>query len=157
MSSSKSYAEGSGRTRKFDSDRDDRESYKRYNRDYERRHREDRPRGSNRGSESYEDRKPYGSKYDDRKVYDDRKPSSKEQNRRSQSPNQETPDFKPNFANSGLLAAESKTVNGTVLKYHEPLEAHKPDKKDDWRIFVFENESQTGSSFIFPIALLRNC
>lgn len=66
------------------------------------------------------------------------------------------PDFKPNFANSGLLAAESKTVNGTVLKYHEPLEAHKPDKKDDWRIFVFEDESQTGASYVFTIALLRN-
>ncbi|KAJ8501922.1 hypothetical protein ONZ51_g328 [Trametes cubensis] len=42
---------------------------------------------------------------------------------------------KPNFAPSGLLAAETKTVKradgtSTVLKYHEPPEARKPSGPD---------------------------
>jgi smad nuclear-interacting protein 1 len=51
---------------------------------------------------------------------------------------------KPNFANTGRLAAESNTVtvNGgsVVLKYHEPAEARKPPAKDDWRLYVFKGE-----------------
>ncbi|KAF3404492.1 Smad nuclear interacting protein 1 [Talaromyces pinophilus] len=51
---------------------------------------------------------------------------------------------KPNFANTGRLAAESNTiaVNGStvVLKYHEPAEARKPPAKDDWRLYVFKGE-----------------
>ncbi|GAD95258.1 conserved hypothetical protein [Paecilomyces variotii No. 5] len=49
---------------------------------------------------------------------------------------------KPNFGNTGRLAAESNTVtvNGTsvVLKYHEPPEARKPPAKDAWRLYVFK-------------------
>ncbi|KAE8371212.1 SMAD/FHA domain-containing protein [Aspergillus bertholletiae] len=52
---------------------------------------------------------------------------------------------KPNFTNTGRLAAESNTVNvsggGTVvLKYHEPPEARKPPAKDPWRLYVFKGE-----------------
>lgn len=51
---------------------------------------------------------------------------------------------KPNFANTGRLAAESNTiaVNGSsvVLKYHEPAEARKPPAKDDWRLYVFKGD-----------------
>ncbi|CRG85980.1 hypothetical protein PISL3812_02983 [Talaromyces islandicus] len=51
---------------------------------------------------------------------------------------------KPNFANTGRLAAESNTVtvNGgsVVLKYHEPPEARKPPAKDDWRLYVFKGD-----------------
>ncbi|KAJ9117227.1 hypothetical protein QFC20_000371 [Naganishia adeliensis] len=62
---------------------------------------------------------------------------------------------KPNFGNSGLLAAESNTVRvtseqasnagtpdvtGVVLKYHEPPEARKPTK--NWRLYVFKGKEQ---------------
>lgn len=51
---------------------------------------------------------------------------------------------KPNFGNTGRLAAESNTVsvNGgsVVLKYHEPPEARKPPGKDGWRLYVFKGE-----------------
>ncbi|KAI9369347.1 SMAD/FHA domain-containing protein [Aspergillus egyptiacus] len=51
---------------------------------------------------------------------------------------------KPNFANTGRLAAESNAVNvngGTVvLKYHEPAEARKPPGKESWRLYVFKGE-----------------
>ncbi|KAJ9106234.1 hypothetical protein QFC21_001379 [Naganishia friedmannii] len=62
---------------------------------------------------------------------------------------------KPNFGNSGLLAAESNTVKvssdkaskagtpdvtGVVLKYHEPPEARKPTKS--WRLYVFKGKEQ---------------
>lgn len=51
---------------------------------------------------------------------------------------------KPNFGNTGRLAAESNTVavNGesVVLKYHEPPEARKPPGKEPWRLYVFKGE-----------------
>lgn len=43
----------------------------------------------------------------------------------------------PSFAPSGLLAAESNTVNGVALKYHEPPEARKP--KSPWRLYCFKD------------------
>jgi smad nuclear-interacting protein 1 len=54
---------------------------------------------------------------------------------------------KPNFAPSGLLAAETNTVkavNGdsTVLKYNEPPEARKPVL--GWRLYVFKGSEQVG-------------
>ena len=54
---------------------------------------------------------------------------------------------KPNFAPSGLLAAETNTVkatNGdsTVLKYNEPPEARRPTV--GWRLYVFKGEEQVG-------------
>lgn len=52
---------------------------------------------------------------------------------------------KPNFDNSGLLAAATKTVKNTdgtstVLKYHEPPEARKPVL--GWRLYVFKGSEQ---------------
>ena len=52
---------------------------------------------------------------------------------------------KPNFGNTGRLAAESNTVQvqggeGIVLKYHEPPEARKPPAKEAWRMYVFKGE-----------------
>lgn len=55
---------------------------------------------------------------------------------------------KPNFAPSGLLAAETNTVkamdgNNTVLKYNEPPEARKPVL--GWRLYVFKGSEQVGA------------
>lgn len=52
---------------------------------------------------------------------------------------------KPNFNNTGRLAAESNTVQieggeGIVLKYHEPPEARKPPAKEAWRLYVFKGD-----------------
>jgi len=52
---------------------------------------------------------------------------------------------KPNFAPSGLLAADTKTIKhddgtSTVLKYHEPPEARKPVV--GWRLYVFKGKEQ---------------
>ena len=54
---------------------------------------------------------------------------------------------KPNFANSGLLAAETNAVKltdgtSTVLKYNEPPEARKPSL--GWRLYVFKGSEQVG-------------
>ncbi|KAI1260281.1 SMAD/FHA domain-containing protein [Xylariaceae sp. FL1019] len=56
------------------------------------------------------------------------------------------PKEKPNFGNSGALAAASNSVmqadgSAIVLKYHEPPEARKPPPKDQWKLFVFKGES----------------
>ncbi|KAL2752232.1 hypothetical protein ACRALDRAFT_2114188, partial [Sodiomyces alcalophilus JCM 7366] len=55
------------------------------------------------------------------------------------------PKEKPNFGNSGVLAATSNAVQQAdgstiTLKYHEPPEARKPPPRDDWRLFVFKGE-----------------
>ncbi|KAJ5638334.1 hypothetical protein N7490_008213 [Penicillium lividum] len=52
---------------------------------------------------------------------------------------------KPNYKNSGRLAAETNTVQveggeGIVLKYHEPPEARKPPAKEPWRLYVFKGD-----------------
>lgn len=63
---------------------------------------------------------------------------------------------KPNFAPSGLLAAETNTVraangDGTVLKYNEPPEARKPVL--GWRLYVFKGSEQVGEHF-YCVAIL---
>ncbi|KAI3402030.1 hypothetical protein diail_4004 [Diaporthe ilicicola] len=55
----------------------------------------------------------------------------------------EKPKEKPNFGNTGALAAASNSVtqaDGTTitLKYHEPSEARKPPARDEWKLFVFK-------------------
>lgn len=51
---------------------------------------------------------------------------------------------KPNFSQTGRLAAETNTVNvnggSIVLKYHEPPEARKPPSKEAWRLYIFKGE-----------------
>ncbi|KZT55976.1 SMAD/FHA domain-containing protein [Calocera cornea HHB12733] len=47
---------------------------------------------------------------------------------------------KPNFNQSGALAAATNTVNGVVLKYNEPPEARKPTR--NWRLYVFKGDEQ---------------
>ena len=41
-----------------------------------------------------------------------------------------------NLGLSGSLAADTNTVNGSLVKYSEPAEAKKPKKK--WRLYVFK-------------------
>ncbi|KIR51430.1 smad nuclear-interacting protein 1 [Cryptococcus gattii Ru294] len=41
---------------------------------------------------------------------------------------------------SGLLAKETNTVKGVVVKYNEPAEARKPTK--NWRLYVFKGTEQ---------------
>ncbi|KAK4445040.1 SMAD/FHA domain-containing protein [Podospora aff. communis PSN243] len=55
----------------------------------------------------------------------------------------EKPVEKPNFGNSGALAAASNTItqadgSTVTLKYHEPPEARKPAPRDIWKLFVFK-------------------
>lgn len=70
----------------------------------------------------------------------------------------EKPKEKPNFGNTGLLAAASNSVaqaDGTsiALKYHEPAEARKPPPRDQWKLYVFK-----GADIVDTIDLsLRSC
>ncbi|KAF3763782.1 SMAD/FHA domain-containing protein [Cryphonectria parasitica EP155] len=57
----------------------------------------------------------------------------------------EKPKEKPNFGNTGVLAAASNSVtqaDGTTitLKYHEPPESRKPPPRDQWKLFVFKGK-----------------
>lgn len=51
---------------------------------------------------------------------------------------------KPNYAPTGLLAAETNTVtNGSsaiILKYHEPPEARLPPSSAAWRLYIFKGK-----------------
>lgn len=49
------------------------------------------------------------------------------------------PPPEPEFGLSGKLADESNTVKGVVMKFQEPTEARKPQKK--WRLYVFKGET----------------
>lgn len=70
----------------------------------------------------------------------------------------EKPKEKPNYGNTGVLAAASNSVaqaDGTsiALKYHEPAEARKPPPRDQWKLFVFK-----GPDVVDTIDLsLRSC
>jgi len=60
---------------------------------------------------------------------------------------------KPDFKNSGLLAAATNMVQRsdgtkTVLKYNEPPEARKPT--EHWRLYDFEDEKDPGESLLLP-------
>lgn len=51
---------------------------------------------------------------------------------------------KPNFAQTGRLAAESNTIKSAagatiILKYHEPPESRKPSPAHAWRMYVFKD------------------
>jgi hypothetical protein len=59
---------------------------------------------------------------------------------------------KPNYGNSGLLAAATNTVqrgdgSTTVLKYNEPPEARKP--VEHWRLYEFKDDDNTGQYSIY--------
>ncbi|KAK0625360.1 SMAD/FHA domain-containing protein [Bombardia bombarda] len=70
----------------------------------------------------------------------------------------EKPVEKPNFGNSGSLAAASNSVtqadgSTVTLKYHEPPEARKPAARDQWKLFVFK-----GADLVDTIELsARSC
>lgn len=55
----------------------------------------------------------------------------------------------PDFGLSGVLAAETNTVNGVVLLHSEPPEARKPSKR--WRLYVFKK----GEPFGEPLHIHR--
>ncbi|KAI5462344.1 SMAD/FHA domain-containing protein, partial [Mariannaea sp. PMI_226] len=65
---------------------------------------------------------------------------------------------KPNFGNTGVLAAASNSVaqadgSRITLKYHEPPEARKPSPRDLWKLFIFK-----GSDLVDTIELsARSC
>ena len=170
--STKSYErEGSYKRRKDDRDsHDDRDS------SYRRRYKNDEDFGRSSGRRDREERRRYDRDYDeerkDRRDARDRRsgPSSRRPSAspkrtmgtrsrsrsprprsRSRSPSNESEKDKnkgkPNFNQSGLLAAETNKVSladgtSTVLKYNEPPEARKP--LVGWRLYIFKGKEQTG-------------
>ncbi|KAI0781965.1 SMAD/FHA domain-containing protein [Abortiporus biennis] len=128
---------GSSNYRRSDRERDN-------DRDYDRRRGEERERGGamdSRGGSSRRSASPRN------------RSSRPRSHSRSKSPSQEEEDkAKPNFKPSGLLAAETKTVKNvdgtkTVLKYHEPPEARKPNV--GWRLYVFKGKEQVDLLHIY--------
>lgn len=156
-----------GSSRKYPSSRDDGEHRQREEGSrYSRNDREYDERGRER--ERARDRERYDSGRDRDTARDgDRRDTSSRNHRRSASPparNSRPRDtdsragsqeadalaekLKPNFAPSGLLAAETNTVkavdgSSTVLKYNEPPEARKPII--GWRLYVFKDAEQVGT------------
>ncbi|KDN50981.1 hypothetical protein RSAG8_00610, partial [Rhizoctonia solani AG-8 WAC10335] len=127
------------------------------NRDRDRDYREDkysRPRGSR------DDRRDSGRDREDRKRDrrerdyqrdDERGRGSQHGEPQPDPPGSRSPaaaeedKAKPNFSNSGLLAAATNTIKhgdgtSTLLKYNEPPEARKP--VENWRLYVFKGQEQ---------------
>lgn len=45
---------------------------------------------------------------------------------------------KPNYNLSGALAKDTNTFKGVVIKYNEPVDAHKPDQR--WFLYPFKGD-----------------
>ncbi|KAK1775905.1 SMAD/FHA domain-containing protein [Copromyces sp. CBS 386.78] len=153
----------SPRDRERDRDRErkrERDRRGRGNDDSDRRHgrREDRDRRRDPSSERHSSRKKETRQLDDSKPETNNADNKRSLIKRSGPlPSQgdtfavstgeeaEKPKEKPNFGNTGVLAAQSNTVtqaDGTTvtLKYHEPPEARKPAPRDQWRLYVFKGD-----------------
>lgn len=102
-------------------------------RDEERSHRR-RDRDRNSRSKSPRQRKPY--------EWGSKPPLTGANADEPQPEPEEIEKDKPNFGLSGLLATETNTYNGVVLKYNEPPEARKPSKQ--WRLYVFKGKEEVG-------------
>lgn len=153
-----------------DGNRDRDRDWDRRRDDRDRRRRDSPPPRSSR-DDRYPDkprpRDDYSSRKDDRRdrdrrddrSYGDGRRDRRDDNhrRRSRSPKRDSrsasaaaspkPAAKPNFGNSGLLAAATNTVkasdgSSTVLKYNEPPEARKPTQ--NWRLYVFKGKEDLG-------------
>lgn len=123
----------------------------------------ERERGKRRNYDrEYDSRRP---KYDDReresRPSSSRAGPSREPQGRSLAPvsdeekddEKEKDKGKPNFKNSGLLAADTNTVKrndgtSTVLKYNEPPEARRTNIK--WRLYAFKGKEESGALIFSP-------
>ena len=137
--------------------RDDERRPERDTRDYDERRRErererDRERYDSRSAREREDTSSRGRRRSASPRSRSSKPQETETRSRSGSIDPVADKSKPNFAPSGLLAAETNTVKAvdgtsTVLKYNEPPEARKPIL--GWRLYVFKDTEQVGE-YSFP-------
>lgn len=163
------YERGSSRRRR---DKDDEDRHARHD-NYRRRddRRDHRSSNRERGRKDQDDNDRHGRRRSrDRAVFSSRRSASPERPSSSQRPDlarsksrsQSPPTVdkaKPNFANSGLLAAETNAVKltdgtSTILKYNEPPEARKPTL--GWRLYVFKGSEQVGQCHIFLLSSSLN-
>ncbi|KAK3388539.1 SMAD/FHA domain-containing protein [Sordaria brevicollis] len=143
------------RHRRRDDKDKDKDGYSDRDRDRERDRDRDRRRNrsserhsSRRGTQQPDDSKPDSDMADNKRSLIKRNgplPSQGDSFAVSTGEEPEKPKEKPNFGNTGVLAAQSNTVtqaDGTTvtLKYHEPPEARKPAPRDQWRLYVFKGD-----------------
>ncbi|KAH7911735.1 SMAD/FHA domain-containing protein [Hygrophoropsis aurantiaca] len=133
--------------RDHDSRRDDRteDNYR-----YSRRDREDSERERRKNWDENRDKRSARRRSNSRARGGPSRRSASPRNRSGSPARSKSPPLadkaKPNFAQSGLLAAATNTVKAadgtsTVLKYNEPPEARKPPL--GWRLYVFKGDEQT--------------
>lgn len=60
---------------------------------------------------------------------------------------------RPNFQPTGKLVDAALTKNGVRLKYAEPAERCRPEKK--WRLYMFKGDQQLGMIPLYPQTCLR--
>ncbi|KAI1770217.1 SMAD/FHA domain-containing protein [Hypoxylon cercidicola] len=118
------------------------EHRRRRSRDYERRGGKDSHRRRAR-DEDVDDRRDRGGKQMVKRSGP--LPSQADSFAVTQGEEPQKPKEKPNYGNTGALAAASNSViqsdgSKIVLKYHEPPEARKASPKDQWKLFVFKGE-----------------
>ncbi|KAI1435844.1 SMAD/FHA domain-containing protein [Xylaria sp. CBS 124048] len=125
--------------------------YEKYDKDRERRHRTRRDDGDNADNDNDDGEKSGGNhnhNHSSNKQVVRRGgplPSQADSFALTNGEEPSKPKEKPNYGNSGALAAASNSVtqadgSTVVLKYHEPPEARKPSPRDQWRLFVFKGE-----------------
>lgn len=130
------------RDRHRDRDRDDRRDRDRHRREKRSRH-EESPRRKSRRDRDVGNKEDDGQKSAGPLQRSGPLPSQEDSWAVTKGEEPEKPKEKPNYGNSGRLAAASNSVaqaDGTTitLKYHEPPEARKPSPRDQWKLFVFK-------------------
>lgn len=148
------------RGRESDAKREDRKGERDGGDYYDKRRREDREdRGyRDRGAGPSSQRSPVSPPRRSARARS-RSPSRQRSRSKSVVSEKEKEKGKPNFSQSGLLAAETNKVKladgaSTVLKYNEPPEARKP--LIGWRLYVFKGKEQSGEQNNNVLCLLAD-
>lgn len=142
--------------RRDDRRRDREREHRSSNRERDRKDQDDYDRQSGRGSRDHA--VPSRRSASPERPFSSQRPDRARGSPRSQS-RPAVDKAKPNFANSGLLAAETNAVKltdgtSTILKYNEPPEARKPTL--GWRLYVFKGSEQIGQCDMFLLNLALN-
>lgn len=74
---------------------------------------------------------------------------------RPPAPYSSPPKRNPNYAPTGLLAAETNTVTRTsiILKYNEPPSARLPSSNSPWRLYIFKKSAHLSTLLLYE----RSC
>lgn len=91
-------------------------------------------------------RRRFNNKESDNENYEWGKPGAGNSDNKDAIDKTEVEKEKPDFGLSGKLTEDQNKVNGVVIKYAEPPEARRPNRK--WRLYPFKNDQSLNTIYI---------